>query len=102
MEHKKLSIRRRRISVILLFLPFVGGGEAVPGEAVVLALRLLLPVDEELEVVLSVGQTLVILGPDGGIVVLLVPRRWGEDVVRRQRAPLWRRLTKGRRYVGET
>ncbi|KAK1677001.1 hypothetical protein QYE76_037849 [Lolium multiflorum] len=67
--------------VVVLLRLFLGGGEIVPGEAVVLTLRLLLPVDEELKVALSVSQGFVILGPDGGIVFLLVPRRWGEDVV---------------------
>ena len=80
--------------VVILLRLFLGGGEIVLGEAVVLALRLLFPFDEELKVALSVGQGFVILRPDGGIVFLLVPRRWGENVVRRQRAPLRRRLAR--------
>jgi hypothetical protein len=92
---------RRRIFVggivVLFFFLLIGGGEVVLGEAVVLALHLQLPIGEELEVIVSVGQGLVILGPDGGIMVLLVPFLWGAAVVRRHQIPLRRGLAGGGR-----
>ncbi|KAK1605782.1 hypothetical protein QYE76_029455 [Lolium multiflorum] len=64
--------------VVVIFLRlFLGRGEIIPGEAVIFAFRLLFPFDEELKVALAVGQGFIILGPDGGIVFLLVPRRRG-------------------------
>src|SRR3954469_20592463 len=46
--------------VVLHFLLFVRGDVSIPGEAVVVTLLLQLPVDEELEVILPVGQRLVL------------------------------------------
>src|SRR3954467_13013054 len=68
--------------VVLHFLLFVRGDVPVPGEAVVVALFLQLPVDEKLEVILPVGQRFV-LRLAGGIPILFVPPQGGAGLVRR-------------------
>src|SRR3954464_7984528 len=65
---------------VLHFLLFVRGEVSLPGEAVVVALLLQLPVDEELEVILPVGQGFV-LRLAGGNPVPFVPPLGGEGLV---------------------
>ncbi|KAK1648738.1 hypothetical protein QYE76_066543 [Lolium multiflorum] len=68
------ALRRRVLvggGVLLRFLFLLVGGEVLALESVVVALLLQVPVDEEVEVVLPVGQGLVVLRPDGEVPIPL-------------------------------